>query len=63
MPAKTVKKDEKAVKMKTTKSTKSTDGGKALVIVESPAKSKTIKKNSWFKLSNRSKLRTHSGFS
>ena len=44
MPAKTVKKDEKAVKMKTTKSTKSTDGGKALVIVESPAKSKTIKK-------------------
>ena len=44
MPAKTVKKDEKEVKMKTTKSAKSTDGGKALVIVESPAKSKTIKK-------------------
>ena len=44
MPAKTVKKDDKEVKMKTTKSAKSTDGGKALVIVESPAKSKTIKK-------------------
>lgn len=45
MPAKTAKTEEKEVKMKTTKSAKKTaDGGKALVIVESPAKSKTIKK-------------------
>ena len=39
------KKEEKEVKMKATKSSKkSDDNGKVLVIVESPAKSKTIKK-------------------
>ncbi len=39
------KKEEKEVKMKATKSSKKTDdNGKVLVIVESPAKSKTIKK-------------------
>ena len=38
MPAKTVKKDDKEIKKKKTKTAKSTDGGKALVIVESPAK-------------------------
>ena len=42
---KTKQEDNNEVKMKTTKTTKKTnDGGKILVIVESPAKSKTIKK-------------------
>lgn len=45
MATKTKKKAEKEeIKMKTTKSSKSPKGEKALVIVESPAKSKTIKK-------------------
>lgn len=45
MPVKTKEKsEEKEVKMKATKSAKKADNGKALVIVESPAKSKTIKK-------------------
>ena len=44
-PAAAKKEDNKEVKMKATKTTKkSNDGGKVLVIVESPAKSKTIKK-------------------
>ena len=44
-PKKTKQEDNNEVKMKTTKTTKKTnDGGKILVIVESPAKSKTIKK-------------------
>ena len=42
---KTKQEDNNEIKMKTTKTTKkSSDGGKILVIVESPAKSKTIKK-------------------
>ena len=46
MPVKAKEKsEEKEVKMKATKSAKKADNGKALVIVESPAKSKTIKKN------------------
>ena len=45
MPVKAKEKsEEKEVKMKATKSAKKADNGKALVIVESPAKSKTIKK-------------------
>lgn len=45
MPVKAKEKSkEKEVKMKATKSAKKADNGKALVIVESPAKSKTIKK-------------------
>lgn len=45
MPVKAKEKSkEKEVKMKATKSVKKADNGKALVIVESPAKSKTIKK-------------------
>lgn len=45
MPVKAKEKsEEKEVKMKATKSVKKADNGKALVIVESPAKSKTIKK-------------------
>lgn len=45
MPVKAIEKnEEKEVKMKATKSAKKADNGKALVIVESPAKSKTIKK-------------------
>lgn len=45
MPVKAKEKsEEKKVKMKATKSAKKADNGKALVIVESPAKSKTIKK-------------------
>lgn len=45
MPVKANEKsEEKEVKMKATKSAKKADNGKALVIVESPAKSKTIKK-------------------
>lgn len=45
MPAKTTEEKTKEVKIKTAKSaSKKVDNGKALVIVESPAKSKTIKK-------------------
>lgn len=45
MPVKAKEKsEEKEVKMKATKSAKKANNGKALVIVESPAKSKTIKK-------------------
>lgn len=45
MPVKAKEKsEEKEVKMKATKSAKKADNDKALVIVESPAKSKTIKK-------------------